>query len=394
MTAFCILALSAMCALGRSADGAAVEKRPALRGLAAAGRTPPPNVDFVTDMAGLLPPQAETNSTNSTNGTDSTDRRLEVSETGSTGRTPPPTGRRLESHGILATGSTSLDKMTFFFQNYEWTSANMCMWEGFTAYWAGTEQVWRTNDQLWTLYESSKYPGYYEIQNAYWTSFRLCKWGKDGKKTGVYDKNHYEDQLWKIEEIPSKYRERGDGKVYRITNKYYDDEKLTMWGSDSEAFGTSHYSPEYDGQFWTLVPRYNGRRIKVVVYEADNLQGTQDLTEEKTITTGLIKTREDKITVTEELETSLTAAIPDIGGSAAAKFKATISYSVSQKSQSSWTKKIKYNFSAPAGYYYRVSQWILIFSSEMHNDDLTLVPYDGKFIVEQQPHTLPPFSTV
>ena len=160
---------------------------------------------------------------------------------------------------LLLCYSVKLDRNTFFIFNKVYNRAKIAQW-GTRGRDVGTYEQGTYADQLWYLEQSSRYPGYYYIRNAYRQGYRLAKWGRGDSAMGVYNGQYYDDQLWRFQR---------EGAYYRIYNKVYSSAKIAKWGKSDGAFGT-YAGRNYNDQLWKLVPRFEAKGREKQEYCFDN----------------------------------------------------------------------------------------------------------------------------
>ncbi len=130
------------------------------------------------------------------------------------------------------------------------------------------------------------------------------------------------------------------------------------------------------------MPRFNAAVRNVTLWACDNREGTQDFSEEVTVTTGLTLTSASSISTTVGLEQSLTASASYGGFSAEVKttLSLQIQTSLSHEEQKNWSRESKVKFTAPKGKNYRVKQLACDFNSPLADDNCTM---NCNYIVEE-----------
>ena len=156
-------------------------------------------------------------------------------------------------------GKMELDRNTFLIYNKVYEHAKLAQW-GTGGRDVGTYEQHINADQLWLLEQSSKYPGYYYINNVKHEGYRLAKWDNGDEDVGVYSGQYYEDQLWRFER---------EGDYYRIYNKKYPSAKIAKWGKGDGDWGT-YAGADCNDQLWKLVPRFKAKASEHEIWSCDN----------------------------------------------------------------------------------------------------------------------------
>ena len=153
----------------------------------------------------------------------------------------------------------------------------------------------------------------------------------------------------------------------------YPDSRLTKFGKDDGNWGT-YDGADYDDQIWKLTPRFKAEVKDVILWSCDNREGSQDFSEEITVTTGLKLTSSSTVSTKFGLEQSLQASVSY--GIASAEVQTKISFqletSLSHTEEKNWSRQSKVNFTAPKGKNYRVKQLVCDFASPLASDDCAL----------------------
>lgn len=164
---------------------------------------------------------------------------------------------------------------------------------------------------------------------------------------------------------------------YRIYNFKYPDAKVTKFGTPDTDWGT-YDKADHDDQVWKLVPRFKADISYVTIWSADNRTGSNDFSEEKTVTTGLKLTTSTSISTTVGLEQSLKASAKaslgfgEFGVEVSMAITSQIERSLSQTEEKSWSSQSKIKFTAPKGKNYRVKQATCDFTSPLADDNCRL----------------------
>ena len=119
------------------------------------------------------------------------------------------------------------------------------------------------------------------------------------------------------------------------------------------------------------MPRFKTDVSNVTIWACDNRQGSEDFSEEKTVTTGLKLTSSASISTKVGLESSLKASLSGVG-----EFQTTLflqmERSLSHTEVKNWSRQSKIKFTAPKGKNYRVKQVTCNFKSPLADDDCEL----------------------
>ena len=116
----------------------------------------------------------------------------------------------------------------------------------------------------------------------------------------------------------------------------------------------------------------------MTIWSADNRTGSNDFSEEKTVTTGLKLTSSTSISTTVGLEQSLKASakaslgFDEFGVEVSMAITSQIERSLSQTEEKSWSSQSKIKFTAPKGKNYRVKQATCDFTSLLVEDNCRL----------------------
>jgi hypothetical protein len=256
------------------------------------------------------------------------------------------------------------DGNTFIITNKSYPHANLAQW-GNGGRDMGTYEQKIYPSQLWLLEAHPTYADYFYIKNCGKEGYRIGKWGGGDEEVGAYNGQYYDDQLWK-------FVDAGDG-YYRIHNKKYPSAKMAKWGKKDDDWGT-YAGPDYDSQLWKLKPRFKSEGVADVLWSCDNREGSQDIAEEITITTGLKSTTSESFSTTVGFKTSIEASIGlgDFSPSASSEFYAETNHSLSTTEEETWQRTTTIKFVAPAGKNYRVLQNTCRFESPLVADNCEL----------------------
>jgi hypothetical protein len=236
--------------------------------------------------------------------------------------------------------------------------------------------------------ESPTKPGWYYIYNAAedQKDWRLAKWSAGNTDTGVYEGDYYDDQLWSFTNVTMTNTTMGE--YYQINNFLYPQCFMSKWGEEDSDWGTVTGADVDNQQLWALVPRYEATVQDRIIFQADNRNGTLDFTETVTITTGLQLTTKNTISTTVGLSESLTDSIPGIY-KCSMQLKAQVDQSLSKGEQADWSITTQMNFTAPAGFMYRVVQRMVPFKSRLIADNMNLY---SDYYIQQSAEKLGPVN--
>ena len=133
------------------------------------------------------------------------------------------------------------------------------------------------------------------------------------------------------------------------------------------------------------MPRFKANVGNVTIWACDNRQGSENFSEEVTVTTGQKLTSSHSISTKVGLESSLKASLSGVG-----EFQTSLSLqierSLSYTEEKNWSRQSKITFTAPKGKNYRVKQVTCFFKSPLADDDCDLM---CDYIVEETDGNFP-----
>ena len=137
--------------------------------------------------------------------------------------------------------------------------------------------------------------------------------------------------------------------------------------------------PKYPDQLWRLVPRFKANFFTDQVFHFDNRQGSNPITREVSVTTGMKRsttsTIRNKTTFKQTIEASMSGAfkIFDFGVKTTTEFSTELETSFSDSNEQSWSKTEKITFVIPPGKNFKVMQHQVEFEGKFSADSCTLL---------------------
>jgi len=270
---------------------------------------------------------------------------------------------------VLQTGAEEeLDNNQFLIYNKVYHKARLAQW-GTGGDDAGTYEHALYPDQLWTLEPHPSRKGCYYMVNEVYSQHRIANWKHNFK---VYDGPHYNDQLFRF--VPSG---KNDGFFY-IYSCHYTNDRIAKYGVEDDKM-LMYSGPKYPDQLWKLVPRFKANFFTDEVFHFDNRQGSNPITREVSVTTGIKRsttsTIRSKTTFKQSIEASLSGAIKmfDVGVTTTTEFSAELETSFSETNEQSWSKTEKITFIIPPGKNFKVMQHKVDFEGKFSSDSCSLL---------------------
>lgn len=278
--------------------------------------------------------------------------------------------RNNEMAKVNQENKTKLAGNTFVITNKEYPRKNLAQW-GNGEKDCGPYEDGMASNQLWILEEDIEYPDHFHIKNVQYDGYKLsAEFSSSGVRmhdVGVRnDKEITQSQIWRF----VKEKECG-GDGYRIFNFEFSSEAITILYSS--LFGITSDNM-WNRQLWKLIPRFEAKVEKKVIWEVDNRQGSRDITEKVEYSEGLKLTQSSEISTQIGMETSLTLSVDELveKESITSTLKTDISTSIKRGSEKTWSKKVTTTYNAPAGKNYRVVQLGCNFDSPLQIDNMYL----------------------
>ena len=262
-----------------------------------------------------------------------------------------------------------LDNNQFLIYNKVYHKARLAQFSEKNDREIGTYEHGLNPDQLWTLEPHPSQKGCYYIVNEVHTRHRITNYKH---QLIIYDGPHFGDQLFKF--VPSG---KNDGFWY-IYSCRYENDRLTKFGVGDKEVGMYSGAKSPD-QLWRLVPRFKANLFTDQVFHFDNRQGSNPITREVSVTTGIKRsttsTIRNKSTFKYSIEASMGTAFKlfDFGVTATTEFSMELESTFAETSEASWSKTEKIQFIVPPGKNFKVMQHALEFDGHFSSDHCTLM---------------------
>jgi len=267
---------------------------------------------------------------------------------------------------IKTDDSLVLDNNQFLIYNKVYHKARLAQW-GTGGNDAGTYEHALYPDQLWTLEPHPSKKGCYYIVNEVHSQHRIANWQHNFI---VYSGPHYNDQLFR-------FVSNGDG-FYYIYSCHYTNDRIAKYGVGNGKMAM-YGGPKYPDQLWRLVPRFKANFFTDQVFHFDNRQGSNPITREVSVTTGIKRsttnTIRSKTTFKQSVEASLSGAIKliDVGVKTTTEFTTELEASFSETNEQSWSKTEKITFVIPPGKNFKVMQHVVDFEGKFGSESCSLL---------------------